>query len=145
MRRAGEAAVTAIVGTALLLAMTMILFTVLNVVVFSFPVHPRSPSASLVASVEYENILDNGAIVVEHNGGDALAENDIQIVVAVGSDAPFIADGIFSSDDELFSIGDRWTYDSVDDLRGESVSITVVHLSTNSILVMGTIQGGDIS
>ena len=68
MRRAGDAAVTAIVGTALLLAMTMVLFTVLNVVVFSFPVHPRSPSVSLVASLEYVDEIDNGSIVVEHNG-----------------------------------------------------------------------------
>ena len=108
MRRLGDAAVTAIVGTALLLAMTMVLFTVLNVVVFSFPVHPRSPSISLVASISDEN-----TIIIEHNGGESLSESEIQIVVSTSSISPFVASGNFYSyngniNDGEFSIGDYW-------------------------------------
>lgn len=138
--------ITTIIGTALLLAMAIGLFSVLNVIVFSFPVHPRSPSVSLVASVEYTDEFDFGSIVVEHNGGEALSKDDIQIVVSIfGSDSMLAADGTYSSDDELFSIGHRWKYDSGSDLRDGHISVTVVHLSTNSILMMGEIQAGEIS
>ena len=142
MRRLGDAAVTAIVGTALLLAMTMVLFTVLNVVVFSFPVHPRSPSISLVASISDEN-----TIIIEHNGGESLSESEIQIVVSTSSISPFVASGNFYSyngniNDGEFSIGDYWN-SSVLNLMDENVSVTVVHISTNSILMMGNIKRGD--
>ena len=136
MRRDGDTAVTAIVGTALLLAITMVLFSVLNMVVFSFPVHPRSPSVSLVAS------MSNDTIIIEHNGGESLSENEIQIIVSNSSDLSFVANGIYYPNDGMFNIGDRWEY--IDpDLIDENVSVTVVHLSTNSILMMGIVQRGD--
>ena len=81
-------------------------------------------------------------IVIEHNGGESLSESEIQIVVSTDSISPFVASGSYYPDDGEFSIGDYWNY-ADSNLMNENVSVTVVHLSTNSILMMGIVQRGD--
>lgn len=146
--------ITPIIATVLLLAMAIGLFSVLNIIVFSFPINPRSPSVSLVASVIYDNRDDTGyneppvSIIIEHKGGEALHKNDIQINITIIPNPPgpyTIKDGIFSddTDDDLFSIGDYWICNTGLYLKDRHIYASVVHLATNSILMMGTIQEGD--
>ena len=131
--------VTPIIGTVLLLAMAIGLFSVLNVIVFSFPISPRSPSVALAGSIDNDNL-----IVIEHNGGEALPL-DTYVIVTVGLDdyQVEISDIISEddSDDSFWNIGERIVIDPVNDfdesveINGEDVSITVVHVNTNSIII----------
>ncbi|MBN2603544.1 MAG: type IV pilin N-terminal domain-containing protein [Candidatus Thermoplasmatota archaeon] len=69
-----NAAVSEIIGTVLLLGITISLFAVLCVVVLAYP-HPSPPP-----SVNLVGMVDNDYLIIEHRGGESLTLDTTVII-----------------------------------------------------------------
>ncbi len=123
-------AVSEILGTVILLAMAVALFSVLYLLVTSSLVTTSSPSVSLVGYVE------GHSIVIEHLGGDSLDSDTTSIVVTIGGQ-----DYTASINGDKLDIGERIVY-SNGSITGVQVVVTVIDDSSNSALFIATLQEG---
>jgi hypothetical protein len=134
-------AVSEIVGVAILLGISISLFSCVQLIVYSYPFEPSPPSLNLVASIDQENIL------IEHHGGESISL-DAQIRISIGglNQYSIIARDHLSSNssdnDEYWEIGEVVVYNPNLELSGLRVETTIVDKETNSIVMTGIIQGG---
>ena len=138
-----DAAVTETVGTILLLGMTVSLFSMLSIIVLSYPFTPAPPSVDLVGTINGDNII------VEHCGGEALSL-DTKIVLMLGDTKENIIVGNESyfddsNGDGLWNIGERLVYLPAVGISNLQIKVTVVDVHSNSVIMMGTIQKGTAS
>jgi len=85
MRKCGnDVAVSEMVGTVMLLGMAIALFSLLSVVVLSYPFNPTSPTVNVVGMVDVDKD-GNDIIVIEHRGGEPLSL-DTDIVFSTDTD-----------------------------------------------------------
>lgn len=140
--RKSNKALTDLVGTFILLSIAIALFSVVNIVVFTYPFNPPTPSANLVGLIDE---TDN--IIIKHNYGDRLDLETI-IIVTIGTFRyeEFANVGVSdSSGDGYWSIGESFIVDP-DALWGnsidvdESVDVTVVDPGSESVLMMADLQ-----
>ena len=79
-------AVSEIVGVVILLGISVSLFVVVQVMVFSYPFEPATPSVNIVGSISGGNIL------LEHHGGESISlDAEIRIIIDGEPKPPFIA------------------------------------------------------
>lgn len=135
-------AVSEIVSVALLLGISIGLFSGVQLIVFSYPYEPSPPSLDLVGSIDQDNIS------IEHHGGDRISL-EAQIRVIIG-DANYISikakdylDSNSSDNDDYWEIGEIVSYNPNIKLKGMRVETTIVDKETNSIVMNGVIQGGN--
>lgn len=136
----GKLAVSEIIGIVLLLAMSVSLFVMVQLIVFAYPFESSAPSVNIVGSINKGNIL------LEHHGGDSLSLNTKIIFVINDTTDYEIITGeddylIISDDDNYWEIGEIISYSPSEDIEGKKVSATVVDVKTNTI-VMWNIAGG---
>jgi len=139
--RADEA-VSDIVGTVLLLGMTIALFSTLCVGVLSYPSNPSLPAANLVGTIEGK------FLILEHRGGESLSlDTKIIITFGDGSSTSFIVrDESYLNDnakkDNKWGIGEGLVYPLVyPDDSGKQIKIAVVDIESNSVIMLGSLQG----
>ncbi len=131
-------AVTEIIGTILLLAIAIALFSIVHFIVFSYPFPNIAPSVSIVGTIE------EGKIIIEHHGGVPLSL-DTEIHFRIGSESDIITisgDNYLSSeakDDLRWGIGEKIIYQDIDP-TGENVEIIVVDVESNSVVMRSTLQ-----
>lgn len=121
--------VSPVIGVILMVAITVILAAVIGTFVLGLGDSlQQAPQAQLEA--EYD---EGGVIVLNHNGGDTLAESDITITVEddSGNDDPT---SVSWSDNELAVGG---TMDITDSASSDNdpYTVTVVHNPSESILL----------
>jgi len=130
-------AVTEIVGTILLLAIAIVLFTIVHIMVFSYPFPNIAPSVSIVGTIEDDKII------IEHHGGNSLSL-DTEILFQIGNvnKSIIISDNLSleAKDDMRWGIGEKLIYNPEEDLTGEIVKITVVDAESNSVIMRSTLQ-----
>jgi len=128
-KRRSSKAVSEVVGVILLLGITIGLFGFLNYVVFSFSFQPSAPSVNLVGSIE------NGKIIIEHNGGEPL-DGTTQIIITIGSttNLPFSAIEHLNdiNNDNKWNFGESVQYGPVPD---DYIRVIVIDPSTNSLIL----------
>lgn len=129
--------VSEIVGTIMLLAIAVALFSVIYVIVFSENTPISSPSVQIVG------YIDNDAIILEHHGGDSLSSGT-QIQLTIGGNqttlnisSPYLHD---YNDNDQWDLGEKIAYTA--DLQGLSVRAVVTNQPSNSALFFGTLQEG---
>jgi hypothetical protein len=126
--------VNEIVGTMLLLGISISLFSVVYYSVLSFPDPISTPSAQIVCSLDTEN----NRIIFQHLGGDPISGNS-RIVVHKGN---FLEEKMLSE-----YIGDEWKmgesiiYD-IFNVNNTYVSALVIDTNTNSIVSEAILQKG---
>jgi len=135
-------AVSEIVSVALLLGISIGLFSGVQLIVFSYPYEPSPPSLNLVGSIDQDNIL------IEHHGGDRISlEAKIRVVIGyanyISIKAKDYLDSNSSDNDDYWEIGEIVSYNPNIELTGMRVETTVVDKETNSIVMNGVIQGGN--
>ena len=136
-----EMGVSDIVGTILLLGMTISFFTLLSVAVLSYPTPSHPPSANLVGTIEGDYLL------IEHRGGEPLSLDTKIVLNGNGfSKSITIGDSNYldteSKEDNLWGIGEWLIYhDNTTILNGKLVSISVVDVGSNSVIMTGSLQG----
>lgn len=135
-----DEAVSEIVGTILLLGITVSLFSVMCVIVLSYPFSPSSPSTNLVGMVEGEYLL------IEHRGGKAL-DLGTKVSLTIGDNmSKIIIVGDYlnneSKGDNRWGIGEWFVYQN-NNITGKKVGIAVVDIESDSVILIETFQGNE--
>jgi len=126
-----DRAVSPVIGVILMVAITVILAAVIGTFVLGLGDSlEQAPQAQLDAEASSDDILIN------HNGGDALPQSDITIRVAdsSGSNVTGVSVSGYDSNDEL-AVGGSLTVESSNMNTGNTYTVTVVHDSSESILL----------
>ena len=131
--------VSAIIGTVLLLGITIVCFAVLNFIIFSFQSQPPVPSANIVGSFKGDSII------IEHNGGESL-HSDTMVILSFPNDYLWIGStGELLNDinnDSFWNIGEQVQINSSEypeEVQNSSVIISVVDVKSNYVVMTGKI------
>lgn len=151
--REDTSAVSEVLGTILILGMTVTLFSVIIVWVSSVPApiaQTRVDIASSMNSILSSSGSEIGVnITLTHRGGEALfpVPTVIYVTDQVGSNPqttdvvtlhlfnPRLAtpNGLLDGTDSIWSIGERWSYQSFRFRSTDSISVTIVDTSKNTV------------
>jgi FlaG/FlaF family flagellin (archaellin) len=134
-------AVSEIVGTALLLGISIALFSIVQVIALNLPHNTNPPSVRLVGNIEGETIY------IEHHGGESLPL-DTEIIFRVNETVYSRTVGdtgllIQRGDPDLFwDINEKIEFnpDGFGNLRDTQVMITVVDVESSTVIMQSTIQ-----
>ena len=140
MKRLNKA-VSEIVGTLLLLVISISLFSVIYLSVLTIYPSPTRPSVDLICSID-EN---NNNIKIEHCGGETLDLDTEFILTIAETNEKFTAGDYLnneSKNNRVWNIGERIVYPvgNITDMKG---SISVVDIHSNSVILMVVFQGGE--
>jgi len=134
-------AVTAIIGTNLLLLITVAIFSLITVSIFSFMGNEASvPSVDILCQYQADNII------LSHDGGDALTlDTKIEIKNENGLSQEFIVQDVLS---ESYHSDGRWSFGEkiihqVNELRGTHIEVYVIDAVSNAILLNTRIPPSD--
>ncbi len=119
---------------ALLLGIAVSLFSLLSIIVLSYPFTPSPPSVNLVG------YMDGTNVTLEHYGGESL---DITNKVIVRTQETYTKINITDflddvNDNDLWDLGEQLIYDV--NVTGEQIEVTVVDTRSNSIIMSGILQ-----
>jgi hypothetical protein len=128
-------AVSEVIGTVLLLGISVTLFSIVYISVLTLPNSPPTPYSNIYFSYNETNII------LTHFGGTELSlDTDIKIII--GDDPPIfekVKDYLSneSIDDNYWGFGEQFIYTSSEDLLGKSVEVSVIDNNSNSIVNIG--------
>ena len=142
--RKANKAVSDVIGTILLLGMAVSLFSVLSVIVLSYPFEENPPTVNLIGYV------DANEIVIEHRGGESLSF-DTKIALVIDDALVYsstVGDNLnetSSNNDNYWNLGEYVLIDSTKDpinqnILDKQVEITIIDISSNSIVLSGILQ-----
>lgn len=126
--------VSEIVGTVLLLAMAICLFSLLSIIVLSYPISASTPSANLVGTIEGD------CLFIEHRGGTPL-RLDTKVMISINDESVKIGDFLDdkAKEDNLWGIGEWFIYDNPK-LASQKVTISIVDVESNCVIMTGSLQ-----
>ena len=130
-------AVSEVLGTVLLLVISVTLFSVVYASVLSIPNTPSTPSVTIIGTIE-DNML-----MLEHRGGDKLTLNsEILLSMKDGSTDRFPISQYLEDQykENGWNIGERVIYDLDPNMQFKPVGVVVVDHISNSVVMMGTVQ-----
>jgi len=128
--------VSDVLGIILLLGVTVFLFSLVTIIVLTFPIEENPPTVNIVSFV------DGNDIIIEHRGGQSLSlETKVIIYIDSLREEYKIKDYLDDSAkaDDFWGIGERFSYSAVD-LSNKKVDLTIIDAESNSIVMGGIIQ-----
>jgi len=130
-------AVNEILGTILLLGISVSIFSIVYISVLTFPYTPSTPSSNIYFS------LDDTRIVLTHFGGKEL-DLDSEVRIIIGDEPPItvnVSDGGFLDDEDgnnYWGFGEQFVYnDTTEAVLENSVVVTVIDIDSNSVVIIG--------
>ena len=129
-------AVSEIVGTLLLLGISVSLFSVIYLSVLIVSPSPTRPSVNLICTVEKNNII------LEHRGGKTLDLDTEIIVTTNGTNETLTVNDYMNNESKengVWNIGERVVYPA-GDITDLKVLVTVVDVYSNSVIMMAVLQ-----
>ena len=132
-----ECGVSEILGTVLLLAISVALFSVLYLLMQNVLVADQSPTADLVGH------LDENTVYIEHHGGNSLPDS-ITITVSIGGtnyDIDF-DDSFDENNNGYWDIGERVYLEDEQIGQSFNIDVSVVDQESNKAIYLGTLQEG---
>lgn len=129
--------VSEVIGTILLLIISVSLFSIIYASFFSAEVQPSTPSVNLVGTVHEKELI------LQHLGGNDLdLETNIIIKLKDGTRISKNAESSTSIDPDKWNIGERFTHslDGTTFRRYDPIDITVVDPVSNSVLMNGMVK-----
>jgi FlaG/FlaF family flagellin (archaellin) len=134
--RRADNGVSEIIGTMLLLGITVTLFSLVYVSVLAISPTPLTPSANIVFRVEGDDII------IDHCGGAALSL-DTKILMMIGNRSVNVTakDGLDDKykDDDIWGMGEKLVF-PVENLSGKQITINVVDVNSNSLVMTGKLR-----
>ena len=130
--------VSEIVGTILMLAITVVLFSSIMVFVTNMPMPVQRPTADFLSSFDIST--DPPVLTLTHNGGEPLSDYNTVILVVIDgtSKVGYYATG---TSEARWSIGNSWTfYDFHDYGPNTSLEAMVIDMKSNSQVWAGKIS-----
>jgi len=141
--RSGDKAISDILGTMMLLVVvTLVMSVVFNSIL-------SNPDLQIKPLVAIQGRLQGDDIVIEHHGGDTLGLNT-KLILSVGGLYEVLIIGDYLDDkskqDGVWNLGERVVYPSGDfsDIQGLQINVVVVDVESNSAVLSGTLQSGDV-
>jgi hypothetical protein len=131
--------VAEIIGTVLLLAISVAVFSTIYVTVISSSSPPSLINVNLVGTVEGSNII------IEHRGGDSLGL-DTKATVTIGNkiDPIIIGDNNYLSDeakeDDQWNVGEKLVYHFDYDPYINEANVVISDQKSNSMIMMGDVD-----
>lgn len=136
MKRSNKA-VSEVVGTLLLLGMSISFFTVIYISVLTLYPTATSPSVDFICSVDDNNVT------LEHRGGKSL-NLDTELILSIDSiNDKFTAGDYLNNEAKVngvWNIGERVVY-PVGDITDKKVSLTVIDIKSNSVIMLVVFYG----
>jgi len=133
-----NSAVTDVVGTMLLIAISLGLFSIVYISVLSVPYTPPTPTANIAC------LVDGNTIILEHYGGDEL-DLDTKILLSIDGESSVIdienMDKSYNWDlnnNNKWNVGEKIEYDA-GILGGKEVNVQIIDSASNSIVTMASI------
>ena len=136
-----ENAVSNIIGTMLLLGITISFFTVVCYIVLSYPSNTPTPSADLVGMIDKDKD-DNKCLFIENRGGESLSSN-IKVLLSdeEGNSKYVILQDCLNDDiKDGWSIGEWFVYPLPDELCGNELRFSVIDIESNSLIMDGVLK-----
>ncbi len=141
-------AVSEVLGTILLLGISVSIFSVIYISLFSVNVAESTPDVAIIGTIQ------EGNLVLEHRGGEPLDLNDkILLRLSDGSTISYFFDDVDSNGDPYvadsdkqdgrWNIGERFTLplaNIASYIQGQPIDLSVVDLKSNSMVMYGTVQ-----
>jgi len=140
--RSKNKAVSEVLGTVLLLLISVTLFSAVYISFFSIEIKPSTPSVNIVGTIE------KNRLVLEHRGGESLSLNTEIILRYNGGTTQSIQvnNGSYlvnqHKNDGKWNIGERFAYplsELSNFARFDPINVTVVDVESNSILMTGAV------
>jgi len=136
-----EKAVSEIIGTVLLLMISVMFFTVLYFQVLSAP----TPTPPIIVNIA--GTIEENCILLEHRGGEILSL-DTEISITIDGSTVDMTVGEYldneSKDDGVWSLGERMVYpikiDILDLNKNPQAEIVVIDRDSNSLVMIGIID-----
>ena len=128
--------VAEVIGTVVLLGITVAFFSTLYVIALSYPFDTSEPNPTIVATVEGNNII------IEHRGGNELSL-ETKIVTDIGDETFSMTVGellIDSNGNDKWNIGEKLAYQfnySLNLLEADVISIDV---ESSEVILLGTLD-----
>jgi hypothetical protein len=140
--------VSEILGTVLLIGIAISFFSMLVIIVFSYPQSPAAPFVNIIGSID----SDDDLIILEHFGGDFL-DKEIQIFITINDQVHDVSvRSIFNHDvilnnwtvfnsnfDGVWNFGEIVTYSAIVS-AGMSVSVAVVDDFSDQVVMTAMLQ-----
>ncbi len=143
----GDAGVSEIIGTVLLLAIAVIIFSSLIVYVLSMDTSPSAPSVHMVGSTD-----ENAHVVIENRGGDSIPIEDLKLMIQKGNVQSHTFEGqslaeMFhdTNGNGIWDVGDYVKINCTGifgPLEYWQVSAALIDRPSNSIIMSGVLQNG---
>jgi hypothetical protein len=130
-------AVSEVIGTVLLLGISITLFSVVYIALFSIQPNSPLPSSNIIGSVE------KNKIIFEHRSGEPLPLNT-KILLNIGGNNIQLTVGQILQDsncDGFWDIGEKLVYNG-NDLESLQTEATIVDVVSNSIIMQGVLKEG---
>jgi len=130
-------AVSEIIGTVLLLGITISMFSLLSFVVLSYPSKPPTPSVNLIG---YVDVVENN-VTLEHYGGESLENTTVIIIRIQGTSIKlnFSECLIDENKNNIWDVGEQVVYNN-ETINGQQIEFIVVDTRSNSIITSGVLQ-----
>ena len=126
--------VSEIIGTILMLAITVVLFSSIMVFVTNMPTPTAEPTVDFLSHLTVStDPLIPSSLTLTHNGGEPLNDYETTILLVIdGSPKSFFPTGIFS--DAKWSIGRTWTFNAFHNYPnfGTNTSLEAMIIDTKS-------------
>lgn len=158
--RNDESGVSEVVGTILILAITVVLFATIILWVASIPAPPTTTKLDMDAAYVPILLNGNGAnITLRHRGGEDLFPTDVRIYITVqrsgvSSTTVLTTRGVYTSGpltgkayglvdgtNSIWNIGERWQWSNYSTLPTDTITAIVVDLGRNTVLWSGQVLG----
>ncbi len=144
----GKEGVSEIIGTVLLLAIAVIIFSSLIVYVLSMDTSPSAPSVHMVGSMDESSIA-----TIENRGGNSVPIEDLKVMIRKGDNQSHIYSGealsaMFhdTNDNGRWDVGDYITVNCSKIFSGDvarwQISVAVIDQPSNAIIMSGVLQQG---
>ena len=129
-------AVSEILGTILLLGMSVMMFSSVYVAIFIISPAPSKPSVNIAFRIENDNII------IDHFGGKALSLETKILIKTENESMNTTINNIIENkykNDNVWNIGEQLTY-SIENLSRKTVTINIIDIDSNSIVATGKLQ-----
>ncbi|UCF49072.1 MAG: type IV pilin [Thermoplasmatales archaeon] len=136
--RKNYSAVSEVLGTVLILVISVIILSAVYVAVFSIPSSNNSPVLNVVGMT-----ANDEDIIISHQGGDDLSLNSILILTIGGQEIKYVIEDLLdaeSIEDGFWNIGEEIIINY--DIRDLQVEVKIIDAETNSVVMMGLLQEG---
>ncbi len=132
-------AVSEIIGTILLLGISVSLFSVVYIFVLTVPYSPPTPSVNIICQI------DDGNIILSHYGGKALNLDSKIVLIVDGQPIDSITAGDYLyndfNGDGLWSMGEKVVFSYASLVSGgEQIEVNILDTGSNSLVLTGTLQ-----